>query len=82
MDVSDSGGRKWKLEKCRGEVRKEQEIRRRHKGGTRGRAWMHSVWEERMSGRIMSASREREDESARREWGAFTGEVQRTRSKS
>jgi hypothetical protein len=31
---------------------------------------------------IMSAGREREDESARREWAAFKGHVQGTRSKS
>jgi len=43
---------------------------------------MDAFGEERMSGQIMSASREREDESAIGERGAFAGEVQRTRSRS
>jgi hypothetical protein len=43
---------------------------------------MDAFGEEGMSGRIMSASRIRKDESAIGEWGAFAGEVQRTRSRS
>ena len=43
MDVSDSEGGKWKLEECRGEIRTQQGIRRRHKGETRGQVWMRSV---------------------------------------
>jgi len=39
------------------------------------------VWEERKSDGIMSARREREDESARGEWEEFLGEVQETGSR-